>query len=122
MSSNNITSRVAEMVACHSSDRKEATSTIGAVIECVVGAASPLVSSGMFTGGTMQDRLLFTLVLAGACASLADHSDSNFELRVSVTPETLREAFDVFTRLTDKDIQHHLPKPMVAFAAQRVLN
>ena len=110
-------SRIAELTAGHANGRSDGGAAAGAVIECIVGATVPMVAS-MFNGGTLQERLLFALVLAGACTQMGDAKE-DYSVIISVTPENLREAFNVFTKLTGHDMRPNLPKAMLAFAAER---
>lgn len=114
-----VAAKVAEISAVLAAKRKGPAQAASAAIECMVAAASPLVGA-MFNGGTMQERLLFSLVLAGACSTMGD-AGNNFSLEVTVSPDTIREAIDIYSRLTGNDIKPHLPHQMVNFAA-RALN
>lgn len=111
-----IPNSIAEMSAQYATGRENATGSASAVMECIVAATSPLVGA-LFTGGTLQERLLFSLIMAGACAHLGDHSKEDYSLTISVTPDTIREAINVYQRLTSKDIRPYLPQPMLKFAA-----
>ncbi len=105
--------------------RKGATACTSAILECVTGAAIPLVIGlSNDEGLSIQDRLLFTLVLTGACVHLADASQTELGMQVSVTPENVTEAFRVYQLITGRDIKPHLPGPMVEFAnrAARSIN
>lgn len=69
----------------------------------------------------MQERLLFTLVLTGACATVYEDGNSEqgqYGMTINVCPKTLNEAFRKFTLLTGSDIRKYLPQPMLDFAAQ----
>lgn len=112
---------ISAMTTLHAASAGGASACAGAVIECIVGAAMPMINN-LFAGGTIQERLLFSLVLAGTCTTLTKEDNDNFGCRIEVKPETLTEAFNTFTRLTGVDIRPHLPKPMVDFAAKRSLN
>lgn len=111
---------IAAMSTSHASKQPCESAAASAIMACVVGAATPMIG-GMFSGGTLQERLLFSLVLAGACTTLTDEQ-GGFGCRIEVTPETLGDAFNTFTRLTGVDMRPHLPEQMVAFAAKRSLN
>lgn len=110
---------VAKITAIHATQAVGASEAAGNTIECIVGATTPLINS-LFTGGTLQERLLFVLVLAGACATLREETDTNnkpeYSLRIQVCPETLREAFTKFTHLTGTDMRPNLPPSMVKFS------
>lgn len=117
-----VTAKIAEIAQEHAESQDNPAGATSAVIECMVAAAAPLIS-GLFSGGTIQERLLFSLVMAGSCASIHQHdSDNFFGLQVDISPETLNEAFNTYTKLTGSDIKQFLPKPMLDFAASRVLN
>jgi hypothetical protein len=109
--------QIAEITAHHAGRCEDAATTAGTIVNCIVGATLPMVGT-MFSGGTLQERLLFTLVLAGACASLEGRSDE-CSVTVSVTPESLREALATYAKITGGDIRQYLPKSMMAFAGQR---
>ncbi len=113
--SSKITAEIALASTKLAATRTGATQATSAIIECAVAALSPIVSQ-MFEGGTMQERLLFSLVLAGACSTLSEDKDG-FGLTVEISPKILAEAFDVYSRLTGKDIKPFLPKNMVRFAS-----
>lgn len=119
--SSKITAGIAQVSRELAARRKGPAQSISAAIECMVAAASPLVSA-MFDGGTMQERLLFTLVLAGSCASLKDHGSEEFGLEVEVCPKTIGDAISIYSQITGHDIKPHLPPAMTKFAESRVLN
>ena len=105
--------------------RKGASACTSAVLECVTGAAIPLVMGlSNDEGLSVQDRLLFTLVLTGACVHLDDASHTDLGMHISVTPETVTEAFRTYQLLTGRDIKPYLPASMVEFAnrAARSIN
>lgn len=116
-----VSSEIATMAYHHAEKRVGGSATASAIMECIVAAATPMLS-GLFNGATTQERLLFVLVMTGACATIKDNGGDNYNLEISVTPDTLNEAFNTYTRLTGKDIKPHLPMPMLDFAAERVLN
>jgi hypothetical protein len=105
--------------------RKGATACTSAILECVTGAAIPLVMGlSNDEGLSVQDRLLFTLVLTGACVHLDDASHTDLGMHVAITPETVTEAFRVYQLLTGRDIKPFMPPSMVEFAnrAARSIN
>ena len=105
--------------------RKGASACTSAILECVTGAAIPLVIGlSNDEGLSIQDKLLFTLVLTGACVHLDNASEDEFGMRVSVTPANVTEAFRVYQLITGRDIKPYLPASMVEFAnrAARSIN
>lgn len=107
---------IAATVLDFAAQKGNASEKAGCVIECIVGACSPLFGS-MFSDDTPhQDRLLFCLTLAGACSTVTEEKGDHFGLTVSIHPSTLSEAMRVYMQITGKDIRPHLPKNMVKFA------
>lgn len=119
--SGNTLSEIAQISADLASQRSGAAAQTSAIIECVVAAASPLMHH-LFNGGTIQERLLFSLALVGACSNLKDENRGNYGLTVSICPDTVTEAINVYTQITGNDIKQHLPRSLLKFAEQRILN
>lgn len=103
--------QIAMLSQQYANSKESASQRTCAAIECLVGAASPLMVGDLFIGGTLQERLLFTLVLVGACTTITKEG-----AMIDVRPETLKEAFSTFSLLTDKDIRPSLPDGMIRFA------
>lgn len=118
---NHTADKIAELSHLLASQRKGASASASAIMECTVGALEPMIQR-MFSGGTLQERLLFSLVLTGACCSLEEKREDAHGLTVHVCPENLREAFRLYTTLTGKSIQSYLPTQMVQFAGIELLN
>jgi hypothetical protein len=118
MGENMVAGQIAEMTAGLAASRKGASAAASAVIECMVAAAEPLII-GLFkdNGSTLQERLLFTLVLVGACSTL-DRDSDHLSLQVEISPTTLNEAFQTYKGLTGKDMTKHVPEEMRKFANQ----
>lgn len=95
---------------------------IAAATRCIVAAAGPLCASLFSDKVPSQDRLLFTLILTGACANFTVESHDAFhhgvECEVSVGPKMFQEALDVYQRMTGKDMSGGLP-PGFTHAAER---
>ena len=114
-----ILSTITLAVAAMASKRRGASETAMANIECIAASTTPLMSS-LFKDVGAQDRLLFTLVLAGACITAKlEHSDDSrddFSFEICLSPETIQEAFRVYQLITGRDIKPYLPAPMIEFA------
>lgn len=113
-------SAIAAMAASLAEKRNGGSAAASAIIECMVAAATPMVAD-LFIGGTLQERLLFTLIFAGSCATMRNETNGAFSVAVEVSPENLTDAFLVFEKVTGKDIRRHLPKTMVRFAETAAL-
>lgn len=112
--------KITDLATIHAATAGGASQATGNIIECIIGAATPLLKS-LFNGGTMQERLLFALVLAGAATHLTE-ADGGFGVTINICPETLHEAAETYVKLTGNDIRQHLPPLMVEFMNQHVVN
>ena len=112
---NNTAHKIEKMTLECSSKCDGSAAATSAIVLCMLGATMPLVRA-LFSGNvSAQDRLLFSLVLAGAVTSI-EEKRNGFDSTVEITPDSVRDAIDTYRKLTGKDISRHLPPQLVRFA------
>jgi hypothetical protein len=95
-----------------------ASQATSAIVQCAVAALIPMVRALCEKNGpkaTAQDRLLFSLVLAGAITTMTE-DDEGVNTTIEISPDNIRDALNTYTRLTGKNMAPFLPRQMVQFA------
>lgn len=96
-----------------------ASPTASATIQCIVAAAKPLTH--IFDDNsrvTLQEKLLFTLVLAGSCSTLTDEGELGEGLEIEISPRNISSALDTYKKIMDRDLTYTLCPALQHFVAQ----
>lgn len=110
-----MTARFAAGEAARSNKSAKASPTAAAIMQCVTAAACPMF--GIFEGDiSEQDKLLFTLVLTGACTTLHERdNDGATGCEVEICPDNIRSAVSIYKKLTGKDVVPYLNESLASF-------